>query len=190
MSEAPVALPVDLITGTGTNPRPRLRVDEGQTSFWEARQFRVFHEINLASGASVFGRFNVPGDVIIRHRNIQISQGNLRFALSTGGTPGGSWTAKTVYPVNNMANKPAYTRLVTADFGGTLTGQSEMDLVILETGTSQAASVNNVAEEMGLAAGTYYVEIRNTGANTLRGVYTVIWEEYSPRSEKIFPMLP
>lgn len=180
--------PVALLTGTGTDPRPRLRVDPAQTSFLEGRQFRTFHELNIPSGQSLFGRFITAGDVVVLHRHITVVQGNLRFALCTGGTPGGTWTAKTVHGVNGMASRPTplYSPSTTAAFGGTLTGQTEIDLSILETGTSQAVAVQGTAEEMGLPAGTYYVEIRNTGANALRGLYTVVWEEYQPRSSRIF----
>ncbi len=180
-------LPRELITGTGVVPKPRMRVDVGQTAFFEGRQFRTFHELNIASSTSLFGRFITTTDVIVVKREIVVVQGNLRFALSQGGTPSGTWTAKTVFPLNTMSERPApeYTVQSQASFGGSLTGQTELDLVILETGTNQAVSVTNVADEVGLAAGTYYVEIRNTGATALRGLYTVVWEERQPASSTI-----
>lgn len=169
------------------NPRPRLRVDVSDTAFMEGRQFRVFYEFSIASGTSVFGRFVVPSDVIIHHRELSVVQGNLRFALSTGGTASGTWTARTVIPVNSMANRPlpVYSSTVTSAFGGTVSGGTEVDLVLLETSSSNAPTVTNLAPEVGLGAGTYYVELRNTGGVALRGVYQVIWEEVQPRSSGI-----
>lgn len=179
--------PRELITGTGVSPKPRLRVDPGQTAFFEGRQFRTFHEFSIATGQSLFGRFITVTDVIVAKREIVVVQGNMRFALSTGGTPSGTWTLKTVFPVNTMSERPTplYVAQSSAAFGGELTGQTELDLVVLETGTSQAVSVGNVAEEVGLGAGTYYVEMRNTGAQALRGLYTVLWEERQAPSSLI-----
>lgn len=179
--------PMELVTGTGASPRPRLRVDPGQTAFFEGRQFRVFHEFNIAAGASQWLRFIAPLDVIVTGRNLSVVQGNLRFALGTGGTPGGTWTAKTVQGINTMAERPSplYAATVTAASGGTQTGIVEQDLAILETGTSQAVSVQSSASEVGLAAGTYYVELRNTGTGALRGLYTVVWEERQARSPEV-----
>ena len=179
--------PAELITGTRASPKPRLRVDVGQTAFFEGRQFRTFHEFNIASGNSLWARFTSPVDLIVVHRSITVLQGNLRYAICSSGTASGSWTAKTVYPVNAMSERPApvYTTQVVAEFGGTVTGATEVDLAVLETGTSQAVSVQSVADEAGLAAGTYYIEIRNTGGNALRGLYSVVWEERQPPSSAI-----
>ena len=181
------SLPAELITGTGAQPKPRLRVDPGQTGFFEGRQFRTYHEMNIATASTLWGRFVTPVDVIIVKRELIVVQGNLRFALSNAGTPGGSWTAKTVYPLNTMSERPTplYASQVAPAIGGTVTSPTEIDVVLLETGTSQAVSVSNTADEVGFAAGTYYVELRNTGANTLRGIYQVIWEERQPAASSI-----
>ncbi len=179
--------PAELITGTRASPKPRLRVDVGQTAFFEGRQFRTFHEFNIATATSLWARFTSPVDLIVVHRHITVVQGNMRFALAVGGTPGGSWTPKTAYAVNAMSERPTplYAAQVVAEVGGTVTGATEVDLALLETGTSQAVSVQNVADEAGLAAGTYYIEIRNTGGNALRGLYSVVWEERQPPSPAI-----
>lgn len=180
-------VPAEIITGTGVNPRPRLRVDVSDTAFMEGRQFRVFYEFNIASGTALFGRFVVPSDVIIHHRELSVVQGNLRFALSTGGTASGTWTSRTVIPVNSMASRPlpVYQSTVTAAFGGTVSAGAEVDLALLETSNGNAPTVTNLAPEVGLGAGTYYIELRNTGGSTVRGLYQVIWEEVQPRSSAI-----
>lgn len=180
--------PAALVTGTGASPKPRLRVDPGQTAFWEGRQFSTFHEFNLVTGTSLWGRFIVPIDVVVVKRSITVVQGNLRFALSSGGTPSGTWTAKAVFPVNAMSERPApvYASQVTASFGGSVAGGTESSLAVLETGNAQAVTVDRAADEVGIPAGTYYVEVRNTGAGNLRGLYEVLWEERQPASPLIY----
>lgn len=180
--------PAALVTGTGAIPKPRLRVDPGQTAFWEGRQFSTFHEFNLVTGTSLWGRFVAPVDVVVVKRSITVVQGNLRFALSSGGTPSGTWTAKTVFGVNNMAERPTplYVQQVAASFGGSVAGGTESAVVVLETAAAQAVTVDRAADEVGLAAGTYYVEIRNTGGGNLRGLYEVLWEERQPASPLIY----
>lgn len=178
--------PVELITGTGVTPKPRLRVDASQTSFWEGREFRVYQEFNLAAGTSLWLRFVTPLDVVIHGRTITVVQGNCRFALGTGGTPAGTWTTKDVFPVNAMSEAPSYTREVQASVGGSVTGLTERDVMILETGSSSAVSVQQSVAESGMPASTYYVEVRNTGGGQLRGLYQVHWEERKPRSAVIY----
>lgn len=185
-SDVHSGLPLAIITGTGLSPRPRMRVDASQTSFWEGREFRVFHEFSLSAGASQWLRFVVPLDVVIHGRVLTVVQGNLRFALSAGGTPSGPWTPKVVQAVNSMSERPFYIGQVTSDVGGTVVAPVERDVLLLETGTSQASTVTQTVAESGLSAGTYYVELRNTGNGTLRGIYHVHWEERQPRSPIIY----
>lgn len=178
---------LELITGTGSDPRPRLRVDNSQTSFWEGREFRAFYEFNIASGQSAWLRFTVPGDIILHGRDITIVEGKLRFSQSTGDTPAGVWTARPVYPVNNMSDKPVYSTFMVAEGGGTASGGTERDVMILETPSSgQAQTVRAEIAELGLAAGTYYAKFQNTGTGTLRGLYKVHWEERASRSPLIY----
>lgn len=178
---------LELITGTGTDPRPRLRVDASQTSFWEGREFRVYQEFNLAAGLSLWLKFSIPVDLILHGRDITIVEGKLRFAQLSGGTESGVWTPGIVRPVNSMAERPAYTTQMSAYSGGTVTGAVERDVMILETPSSgQASTVQAEIAELGLAAGTYYAEIRNTGNGPLRGLYKVHWEERAARSPLIY----
>lgn len=182
-------LPMALLSGTGADPRPRLRVDPGKTAFFEGREFRAYHEFNIAAGQSQFLRFVVPAplNVIIHGRDVTVVDGKLRFALSSGGTPAGTWTPKTVFPVNACSNLPAplYVGQVTSDSGGTVTGQNERDILLIETPTGQASTVNLGISQVGLPANTYYVELRNTGSGAVRGLYRVHWEEVQAQSERI-----
>lgn len=180
-------IPRELITGTGTDPRPRLRVDPSQTSFWENREYRAWYEFTIAAGQSAWLRFTTPIDIILLGRDITIAEGKLRFAQVVGPTPNGVWTARTIYPVNNMSDKPAYTPQMIAEGGGTATGGTERDVMLLETpNAGQAASIQAEIAELGLGANTYYTEFRNTGNGPLRGLYKVHWEERQPGSPLIY----
>lgn len=181
-------VPVELITGTGEDARPRVRVDPGQTAFWEGRMHRFWHEFSIPAGTSLWVRFVNPADAIMHDQRINVMEGKLRFALGYGGTPGGTWTSKTVYPLNGMGNRPTPvpTQDVLVSYGGTNSGMTEVDVDLVEVGTSaRAASSAYTAGEAGFGAGTYYAELRNTGSGTLRGVYKAVWEEWKPRSTEI-----
>lgn len=179
-------IPLELVTGTGVDPRPRLRVDQAQTSFFENREFRVYHEFNIAAGASVWLRWTLPIDVLIHARDVIITQGAIRYALYQGGTPSGVWTPKTIYRVNNLSSAPVYTRQTTVDAGGSLVSGVEQDIMLANAGTGGNSSTATVGiGETGLLAGVYYTELRSTGAQACVGVYRVAWEEYQPRSSVI-----
>lgn len=159
-------------------PYARLRVDVAQTGFFAGRIFRTFHEFNIAAGASQWLRFITPLNVIIQGRDLTVVEGSLRFALSTGNVPAGVWTDKPVFPVNAMSGGSGYVGQVTAQVGGTATSGTERDVMLLEAGNNnQATTVILGAAEVGLPASTYYVELRNTGSQNVRGLYRVIWEE-------------
>lgn len=182
-------LPLDLITGTGAVPRPRMRVDPGDTAFYEGRQFLAAYEFNLTAGSSMWLRFITPVDCIIKNRALTVVQGNVRAQTQQGGTPAGTWTAGTVIPANIMASRPTplYVGQVQTASGGTVSpGVVVSPPLVLETGNNVATSVHNVAPEQGLPPGTFYTELRNTGSNAGRGVYTVLWEEVAVRSAVIY----
>jgi hypothetical protein len=187
--DGPSALPRAVFTGTGSDPRPRIRVDQAQTSFYENREFRAYHEFSIAPGASVWLRWTMPTDVLIHGRDVIITAGAIRYALYDAGTPSGIWTPKPMYRVNNLASAPVYLKQTTVDVGGALAGGVEIDTMSANSGTGGNSSTASVGViEGGLAAGVYYVELRSVGAQACSGVYRVNFEEYQPvASAIIFP---
>lgn len=176
-------LPRALVTGSGSDPRPRLRVDNAQTSFFENRQFRMYHEFTLAAGTSVWLRWASTIDFNVLGRDVILNTGQMRYALYSGGTPSGVWTAKTLYHVNNYADAPPYSTHVTVSTGGSLSGGTELDIMLANAGTGGNSSSATVGLlEVSLAAGTYYVEIRNTGSQSCTGMYRVYFEEFAANS--------
>lgn len=184
--DGPSMLPRALFTGTGNDPRPRLRVDQAQTSFYENREFRTYHEFNIAAGQSVWLRWTMPIDVLIHGRDVIITGGAIRYALYNAGTPSGTWTSKSIYRVNNLASAPVYVKQTTMDVGGALAAGVEIDTMSATAGTGGNSSTASVGvSEGGLAAGVYYVELRSIGAQACTGVYRVNFEEYQPMSSII-----
>lgn len=176
-------MPKEIFTGTGADPRPRLRVDVAQTSFWEGREFRHVQEFSIAQGATLVLRFICDIDFIVFLQRISIDAGAIRFSsVNSGGTAGGSWTSQVVMPKNQMSlpNRAAYTGHLTIDAGGTYTGGTERDVMRLRTdtqGNSQASIGVTADDARGVGAGTYYVRLQNIGSGTSTGVYYIDWEE-------------
>lgn len=183
--------PRELITGTGADPRPRMRVDVGQTGFWEGRMFRTFYEFSIGVGATAVVRFVAVEDFIIHKQHLTVDDGFLRFSAALGGTAGGTFVAAPTIGMNRMANRPVPNHEPLSGFstGGTHTGGTEVEVVRLKASgaTAQAASVGETADSArGLPAGTYHLRFQNLGNGTLTGVYTLEWEEWKPRSPIIY----
>lgn len=177
-----VDLSPDLYT-SGTEGFRRLRVDTGQTGFFEGREFRTFYELNIATGTSVYIRFTSPIDFIIFEQSLTLDSGSVRFTALTGSTPGGTYS--NVLPVvgkNRMVTRkaPFYLSQITISSGGTATGGTIVELfrVTAANATAQQQTVLGAAStERGLPAGTYYLRLENIGNSAATGVYTLIWEE-------------
>lgn len=177
-----VDLPADLYT-SDTEGYRRLRVDSGQTGFFEGREFRTFFEINIASGASVYLRFVSPIDFVLFEQSLTLDSGSIRFTALTGATPAGTFSnTLPVLGKNRMASRklPYYVPQVTITSGGTATGGVVVELfrVVAANATAQQQTVLGAAStERGLPAGTYFLRLENIGNSAATGAYSLIWEE-------------
>lgn len=180
--------PQELLTGTGALPRPRIRVDPAQTSFFEGREFRTFKEWPTATTATYVIRATVPLDIILFELGVTVEEGSIRIETLVGGTPGGSWSeVLPVFGANTMSSRPTpfYVPQVVLEAGGTLTGGTLLDPLRAKTsGNSNfASSVGATAgAERGVGADTYYFRITLTGTI---GVFKARWEETQPASSEI-----
>lgn len=178
-------LPQELVTGTGVAPRPRLRVDVGQTSFFEGREFRTFKEWSVPITAAYVVRAEVPMDIILWELGVVLEEGAVRIETVAGGTPSGSFAeVLPVFPANTMANRPApaYVPTVVLSAGGGHADGTVLDVIRAKTsGNSNfASSVGAQAgAERGVGTGVYYFRITLTGAI---GVFKARWEEVLPAS--------
>lgn len=181
-----IEFPKVLTTNLG-GTKQRLRVDPGQTGFFTGQMFRTYLETVIpTAGPAVSFRFTSPIDFILWEQTLTLTQGALRFEVFTGATPSGSWTTLPVIGVNRMSERPTplYTPQVTVETGGSFTGGTPVDLMLIRTSAAnnQAANVGGDSSERGLPAGTYYGRFSTlTGGLTVNDaaqmVYTLRWEE-------------
>lgn len=177
-----VDLSPDLYTSEAEGFR-RLRVDSGQTGFFEGREFRTFYELNISSGASVYIKFTSPINFIIFEQSLTLDSGSVRFTALTGATSVGSYSdTLPVIGKNRMTTRkaPFYVSQASLVTGGTATGGTIVELfrVVAANATSQQQTVLGAAStERGLPAGTYYLRFENIGNSAATGVYSLIWEE-------------
>lgn len=171
-------------------PSQRLRVDPGQTGFFAGRMFRSYTEqVIPVAGPAVSFRFTSPVDFILWSQTLTLTQGALRFEIFTGATPSGSWTSLPIIGVNRMAERPQpyYTPLVTIDTGGSFTGGTAVDVMLVRTAAqnNSASNVGLESSERGLPAGTYYGRFSTlTGGlavnDAAQMIYSIMWEERVP----------
>lgn len=149
----------------------RLRVDSGQTGFWENREFRIFQPIDT-SGGNVVIKIIAPINFILRWQALQGKEGivNMKAYRLGEGTEGGTFT-DTIYklPNNIMSDAPAYTPQVQYQTGGTFTPTTPANYkdileVQVANATAQASTVGSASvPERGLAANTYYLVFSGGG---------------------------
>ena len=168
----------------------RVKVDPGQTSFFEGREFRTFKELSISSGGSYTLKAVVPNDIILTGLAVEVETGQLRVATVVGGTPAGTYgETLPIFPRNNMSVGPnrranvAPEVVITA--GGTHTGGTELDVLRVKTalnqGVSFSSSVGSAAgDERGVGANTYHFRLVAAVGDPVVGVIRVSWEERRP----------
>lgn len=171
----------DLLTDGGTGPNRRLRVDVAQTGFFAGREFRTFKELNLTLGQFYVVKAVVPVDIILFANVITLTSGEVKLYTSVGGTEGGTFSETLpIFARNTMSERPTpiYTPVVTLTAGGTLTGETNIDLVWVKTSDNSNFSGNvggGLGEERGVGANTYHFKMTAVAAST--GVWSAWWEE-------------
>lgn len=183
----PVKWALDLFTSNRVSTR-RMRVDVGQTGFFERRVWRISYEFTaLADTPQVF-KVSVPVNFQLHHQSLEVDQGGIvmRAYRAAQGAPGGSFsTAVPIYSANFMNEQPEYAFLASITTGGTFTpdvGQTATETLRARSAgaTAQQASVGSAAfGERGIAAGDYYLVFsRMTGVTgDCKGVYDLYVEE-------------
>lgn len=176
--------PAELLTGT-TNPR--LRVDSGQTGFFEGRMFRsLFNGVIPVGGPSVQFRFTSSVNFILWLQQLELTQGALQLEVYTGATSSGTWTPVPIIGLNRMSEVPlpTYASQVTIETGGNFTGGTRVDLLQVRTAAANntASNVGQEFTERGLPAAVFHGRLSTlTGGLTVNDsaqyVYRLQWEE-------------
>ena len=170
----------------------RLRVDEGQIGFWAGKFFRAYVEAVIpTAGPAVSFRFISPIDFILWSQSLVLTQGALRLEVFTdpGGTPitpSGTWTNIPIIGVNRMSTRPQpfYPSQITIQTGGSFTGGTAVDLMMVRTASQngQSSNVGGISTERGLPATTFYGRLSTlTGGlavnDAAQALYSIVWEE-------------
>jgi hypothetical protein len=172
--------PAKLMTD-GDGAYARMRVDVGQTGFFAGREFRSFYEFSIPSGQTRVIKVVAPINTIVQTFGVDLDLAELRVELRAGGTEGGTFsTSIPSLPANGMSSGSGYTGQVTMSTGGTHTGGTVYDLLILYSGANANKAVASSATEalpQGFPAGTYYISLQNTDGATATGIFRARWEE-------------
>lgn len=181
-----VEFPSDVMTSQNEGFR-RLRVDQGQTSFFEGREFRTFKELNILGNATYVIKAVVPKNIILTSVAVNLDNGFMRMGTYTGGTAGVTWPETLpILARNNMSvgvdHFAPTPPTVTLTAGGTHTGGTELDVLRIKT-ASNNTNVNTVGTTennvRGIAAGTYYFRIASLSSEAVAGTLHIDWEERS-----------
>ena len=172
----------ELISGGGIEgTNPRIRVDVGEPSFFDGRQFRTFKELNIALSTEYVIKAVVPVNVILYGLELTLISGEIKLETVVGGTEGGAFSETLpIFPRNTMSERPTplYTPQTVLTAGGTHTGGTVLDLLWAKTADNAqfAGSVGQVpGDERGVGAGTYYFRLNAIIAAT--GTFKARWEE-------------
>lgn len=172
----------------------RVRVDVGQTGFFEGCEFRSFYEFSadagnaLAVGATRSFKFSTPVEFILQTQLLEIDKGGVRLQVFVSATDGGGWSSVPVFAKNRSATRRVYSNgsfyvgQATVFTGGTFTGGTAVDLLRARTAAQNVAAQNvgaNQDDVRYLPAGDYYVRIQPlAGVNDpSEGAYLIAWEE-------------
>lgn len=176
--------PFKLMTDNGGKGNySRLLVEEANTGFFAGREFRTLYEIAVSSGATQVIKVIAGVDTIVQVFGAEIQSARLRVELRVGGTEGGTFnTALPIFKTNTMSTASDYATQITMATGGTHTGGTLVDLILLKSGDGSSESKNIVTtatEDLpqGFAAGTFYIKLINTDGATANGLFKARWEE-------------
>lgn len=178
-----IEFPHDTMTSQREGFR-RLRVDIGQTAFFEGREFRTFRDLSIPSGGTYTAKVIVPVNTILFNVSLTVDNGTLRLDTIAGAvTETTPFTEQfSIFGKNLMSSirQPPYVRQNNILGGGDITGGTIIDTtrLVAATATSQQATVGGqIADERGVAPGTYYWKFTNQSNGTVAGTFHCFWEE-------------
>lgn len=159
----------------------RLFVEDGNSAFYQGRQYFTFSEYSIAQGAVGVYRIVLTQDVIMRDFFVLLTVSNANVEIVSGGTAGGTFNnTLTIQSTNNMLRTPVRASTTTMTYGGTLTGGTVLDKFVLISGNNLNQAIGGLGGEqfpVGFPPGTYYVRITNTGSTTATGLFKARWTE-------------
>lgn len=174
---------LDVDMGDGTFAERQVMADALTVPFFNGKQFRTFFEFNIAPAARVVVKVVVPVNIIIFGFDVDLISGSLRITSAAGGTEGGSFSIPLpALPINGMNDRPTPvpTPFVTLSSGGTLAGETTLDVqlqqVAAQGNQSSTGSIGSGTDFRGLAPGVYYLIFAASVAAAV-GVFRLRWIE-------------
>lgn len=159
----------------------RIFVEDGNSAFYEGRQYFTFKEFSIAQGAVGVFKVVITENVVMRDFFVVLEVSSARVEIVTGGTEGGTFNSTLpLMQTNNMTTVTDRASTSTMTYGGTLSGGTTLDLFLLNSGNNLNQAVGQQGGEpfpVGFAPGTYYVRITNTGNTTATGLFKSRWTE-------------
>ena len=159
----------------------RLFVEDGNSAFFQGRQYFTFSEYSIAQSAVGVYKVVLTEDVIMRDFFVLLTVSNANVEIVSGGTEGGTFsTALVIQSTNNMQRTPVRASTTTMSYGGTHTGGTVLDKFVLLSGNNLNQATGGLGGEqfpVGFPPGTYYVRITNTGSTTATGLFKARWTE-------------
>jgi len=152
-----------------------------KTPFDAGKEFRSFFEFSLGNAEQIVIKAVVPVNVLLKHIETVLVEGQIKLETLVGGTEGGTYSVTVpIFNRNNMAIRPMplYTTQVSLTSGGTHTGGVILDVLLNRTsaGATAIATVGTMfSDERGVAPNTYYFKI--TAQAAAIGVFKIRWEE-------------
>lgn len=185
-----IEFPQDIVT-SGVEGFRRLQVDQGQTGFFEAREFRAIRKIRLATGESQVYKFISTVEAIVRELRFAVTDGNYEVHIWDGSNVTEtvvSSTPVTIFNKNDSQNEyrdyngARYQSQVSVFTGGAITVTDPTlyrDYVELKTAnaTANESTIDSSAgQQRYIPATTYFVEIYAI-SGPVRGLLSMMWEE-------------
>lgn len=157
----------------------RAQVSELNTGFFDGRQFRMFVDLNIPKGGTVWVRHTIGANFILYDQRLSMLSGEVRWsALAATSSSPGPWTPATFRRRNQMTSQPqplyiSTSTMETSSAPDAATGGIEVDVMR----ASGSANIIQNAGPRGLAPGVYHAKITNVGKEAAVGVYDWWWEE-------------
>lgn len=183
-------IPNDLIAG-GKKHFRRLQVDQGQTGFFEATEFRVARKIAVTAGTPLTWKFSSAVDFILLEQSLGVSVGDIEFYAwrSANVTPAGTFDQLVPVLGKNISSEfrpqtagARYVSQVSVNGGGSITpidanAYADYDRAKTSNATAQQLTVGGSRDSVRyLSAGDFYLQFIST-TGTSEGRFSLAWEE-------------
>lgn len=188
-SNGPQQYPKDMYTSDARGFR-RLRVDVGQTSLFEGREFRIVRKVSIPAGTPLVFKFESPIDFMLAEQQISCSEGDIEYWAwrDTQGVASGTFNTPVPVIPKNTSSKfreydgQRYALQIEVHTGGDFTPTDPNAYVDYDRAKTSGATAQQLSVSGGdgsaryLSAGTYYLVLISL-SGTSKGRFAIAGEE-------------